>query len=184
LAAAVDERISSALEQRSRKRYSDVILRPASLGDLQAITDIYNHAIRTTTATFDVEEKSLEDRRRWLDAHTERYPVVVAARGDEVLGWGSLSPYGERKAYEHTVENAVYVRPDVQGRGVGSAILQELIRRAALLGYHCVIAQVVEGNETSFRLHKAQGFETVGVLREVGWKFGRWLDVIVMEKLL
>jgi phosphinothricin acetyltransferase len=162
----------------------EIRIRPVTLGDLQAITDIYNHAIRTTTATFDVEEKSLEDRRQWLAEHSERYPVVVAVSGDEIVGWGSLSRYHGRKAYEYSAENAVYVREDMQGKGVGSAILAELVRLGKLLGYHCIIAQVVGGNEISIRLHERQDFVTVGTLVEVGWKFGGWLDVVVMEKLL
>lgn len=163
---------------------ANTLIRSASLQDLQAITDIYNHAIRSTTSTFDVEEKSIEDRRLWLESHSEQYPIIVATVGGEVVGWGSLSPYADRKAYEHTVENAVYVRDDIQARGIGRAILKELIALASRLGYHCIIAQVVGGNKKSLRLHERQGFQRVGLLKEVGWKFGKWLDLVVMQKML
>ena len=163
---------------------SSVQIRPARQDDAPAIAEIYNHAIKNTTATFDTEEKSVEDRRRWLAEHDDRHPVIVAECEGKVVGWGSLSRYHERPAYRFTVENAVYVSPQFQGRGVGRTILEHLISLAESLGYRAIIAQVVAGNEASFKLHESCGFETVGVLREVGRKFGRWLDVIVMEKLL
>jgi L-amino acid N-acyltransferase len=159
-------------------------IRSATLDDLQAIMDIYNDAILHTTATFDVEAKTLEDRRAWFKEHDEKHPLIVAEMGGGVLGWGSLSEYGDRKAWEHTVENAVYVRPDAQGKGIGKAILAELVRLAEELGYHAVVAEIVGGNEASIRLHERQGFRVVGVLNEVGWKFDGWLDVVLLERFL
>ncbi|MBI2844031.1 MAG: N-acetyltransferase [Armatimonadetes bacterium] len=162
---------------------NEIELRPAQSEDAAAIAEIYNCAIRSTTATFDTEEKSVDDRLRWLAEHGDRYPVIVAVVDGRVVGWGSLSPYGERPAWRFTVENAVYVSPDFQGRGAGRAILRRLTELAKGLRYHAVIAQVVEGNEASLRLHESLGFETVGVLKQVGYKFDRWLDVILMERL-
>jgi len=161
-----------------------VEIRPAREDDAQAICEIYNYAIKNTTATFHIQEQSAEERLRWLGEHGERYPVIVAVSDGRVVGWGSLSRYGERCGYRHTVENAVYVAPDFQGRGAGKMILERLVALAEQLGYHAIIAQVVSGNEGSYILHEKCGFVTVGVLKEVGSKFGRWLDVIVMEKLL
>jgi phosphinothricin acetyltransferase len=161
-----------------------VKIRRATESDASAIAEIYNHAITTSTATFDTEEKSADERRRWLAEHDSNYPVIVAEVDGEVVGWGSLSRYGERPGWRFTVENAVYVRHDYRGRGIGKLLLEHLIEEARNLGYHCIIAQVVGGNDASFKLHEHAGFETAGVLREAGRKFDRWLDVILMQKLL
>lgn len=159
-----------------------ITIRPARSEDVPAITEIYNEAIRNTTATFDMVEKTVEDRRIWLAQHGERYPVIVAEVDGKVSGWGSLSPYGERPGWRFTVENAVYVSPKSRGLGLGKMLLEELVRLAEDLGYHAIIAQVVGGNEASLKLHEKCGFEIVGVLKNVGNKFDRRLDVIVMEK--
>jgi len=161
---------------------SKLQIRPAREDDVSAITEIYNHAIRNTTATFDTVEKSVDDRRQWLAEHDECYPVVVALASRKVVGWGSLSRYGERPAWRFTVENAVYVSPDFQGHGVGKRILEHLVCAAESLGYRAIIAQVVAGNEASYRVHESCGFETVGVLKQVGHKFDQWLDVVLMER--
>lgn len=163
---------------------TEVTIRPARDEDVPAITEIYNEAIRNSTATFDIIEKTIEDRHKWLAEHGENYPVIVAVVNGKVAGWGSLSPYAERPGWRFTVENAVYVSPEYQGRGIGRKILEELSHLAETLGYHAIIAQIVEGNEGSLRLHEKCGFKTIGVLKEVGNKFDKWLDVIVMEKLL
>lgn len=163
---------------------SEFLVRPARLADVQAITDIYNQAIRSTAATFDVEEKTVEDRHIWLEEHGKMYPVVVACDRNMVVGWGAISKYAERQAWEFTVEDSVYIHPDYHGRGAGGLILASLVDRAGELGYHAIITQIVGSNEASVRLHEKFGFEEVGVLREVGWKFGVWLDILLMQKIL
>lgn len=159
-------------------------LRLAEARDVASITRIYNHAIEHTTATFHTEHKTSDYWLGVLERHTDRYPFLVAVADGQVVGWGLIRPYAERPAYRYTVENAVYVDCDYQGRGIGRALLSELVTRASGLGYHAIVALVVEGNEASLRLHESAGFERVGVLREVGWKFGRWLSLVVMERLL
>jgi len=109
---------------------------------------------------------------------------VGAERGDAVLGFGSLSPYRQRPAYATTVEDSVYVHHEARRQGVGAAILEELLRLATSHGFHAVMARVVGGHEASTRVHRACGFQLVGVEREVGRKFGRWLDVVLMQRLL
>ncbi len=163
---------------------NEISIRRASVDDLEDIARIYNWAILNTTSTFDVEPKTLDDRLVWFTKHTDDYPIVVAVIRDKVVGWGSIRPFGERQAYRRTVENAVYIDCDYQGRGVGTAILGELIEQAERLGYHVIMALVVGGNDASVRLHAKLGFEQVGVMREVGWKFGQWLDIILLEKIL
>ncbi|MBX3475804.1 MAG: N-acetyltransferase [Planctomycetes bacterium] len=161
-----------------------LIVRPATEADLAAIAAIYNDAIRTTTATFDTEEKTLEDRRQWLASHDAKHPVIVAQMGDEVAGWGCLSAWSDRCAYAGTCENSVYVATSARGKGVGKALLAELVNLARQAGMHTMIARVAAGNPASERLHKGAGFVRIGVMREVGRKFGRLLDVTMYQLML
>jgi len=159
-------------------------VRPATPSDCPEIARIYNDVILNTTATFDTEPKSLEDRREWFAAHGPDRPVLVAVEGGEAVGWAAASDWSDRPAYSPTAEVAVYVDAAHRGKGVGSRLLAELIEAARAAGVHVLLAQIVEGNEVSVGLHERQGFSRVGVLKEVGCKFGRRLDVLVMQKLL
>jgi phosphinothricin acetyltransferase len=162
----------------------EIVIRPAEPRDLPGIRDIYNHAIRTLPATFDTEEKTLEDREAWFAAHGPRYPVFVADDGGTVAGWSSLSPYHVRPAYRFTVENSVYVHPDYQGRGLGTRLLAAVMVAARDLGYHAVLAVLDGHNQPSERLHAKFGFSEVARLREVGWKFDQWHDVVILEAVV
>jgi L-amino acid N-acyltransferase len=159
--------------------------RLASLDDSEAIRSIYNREVLGSTVTFDLVPRSPEDQLAWMDEHSGAHPAVVAVgeQGD-VCGFGSLSPYRPRPAYRTTVEDSVYVDPECQGRGVGRGLLEELVRLAESHGFHAVIGRIVGGHEASIGLHRACGFEIVGVEREVGRKFGQWLDVVLMQRLL
>jgi L-amino acid N-acyltransferase YncA len=160
-------------------------VRLARLEDGEGIRAIYNLEVTESTVTFDLIPRSAAQQEEWLVQHGGAHPAVVAAGPEgEVLGFGALSPYRSRPAYATTVEDSVYVRRDVQGRGVGRAILDELVNLATSHGFHAVMARIVDGHEASIRLHRGCGFQLVGVEREVGRKFGRWLDVVVMERLL
>ncbi len=159
-------------------------LRLATPDDADAIRAIYNLEVTTSTATFDLIPRSLEDQRDWLAARAGVHAVVVATDGAEVCGFGSLSPWRDRPAYATTVEDSVYVHRERQGQGVGKAILTELLATATAHGFHACMARIVGGHEASIALHAACGFEVVGTEREVGRKFGRWLDVVLMERLL
>ena len=161
-----------------------LIIRRAAQADLEDIRRIYNHAILRTTATFNTEPKTLEDWEQTYAQQTERYPLLVAAVDGKVAGWALIRPYGHRQAYEHSVENAIYLDDDYQGRGIGSALLGELIGMARELGFHTVLALIVAGNDASVKLHEKHGYAQVGVLREVGRKFDRWLDIVVMQRML
>jgi len=144
---------------------------------------IYNEEVRGTT-TFDMVPRSLRDQLGWLAEHGGAHPSVVAQELGAVVGFGSLAPYRSRPAYNTTVEDSVYVHTEQRGRGVGRALLAELVRLATLHGFHCVIGRIVGDNEASVALHRSCGFTLVGVEREVGRKLGRWLDVAVMQRLL
>ncbi|MDE3204836.1 MAG: N-acetyltransferase [Acidobacteriota bacterium] len=160
-------------------------IRLATLDDAEAIRTIYNREVLGSTVTFDLVPRSLEDQLAWLDDHSGAHPAVVAVDdGGEVRGFGSLSPYRPRPAYRTTVEDSVYVDPTAQGQGVGRAVLSELVNLAGAHGFHAVIGRIVGGHAASIGLHRACGFEEIGVEREVGRKFGKWLDVVLMQRLL
>jgi phosphinothricin acetyltransferase len=159
-------------------------LRRAEPRDARAIAEIYNEAIRNTTATFDTQPKSEEDRRAWLASHGARHPVLVAECEGQVVGWGALSAWSERPAYADTAESSFYVAEAWRGKGIGRALKQKLIEEAREAGLHTLLARVSEGNEASLHLNKSVGFVVVGTMREVGWKFGRRLDVHLMQLML
>jgi phosphinothricin acetyltransferase len=161
-----------------------VTLRLARLDDAEAIRQIYNAEVLTSTVTFDIAPRSLEEQRAYLGARSRAHAVVVAAEGGTVVGYGALSPWRSKPAYATSVEDSVYVHRDHQGRGIGRTLLAELLAVATAHGFHAVFARIVGGHEASIRLHEALGFEVVGTEREVGRKFGRWLDVVVMELVL
>jgi len=164
---------------------SGLAVRLATEADAAAIRDIYNREVQASTVTFDLVPRDLAQQLAWLAAHDGAYPATVATTaGGEVVGFGSLSPWRDRPAYSTSVEDSVYVREDQRGRGVGRALLADLLERATAHGFHAVFARIVGGHEASIALHVAQGFEVAGVEREVGRKFGRWLDVVVLEQIL
>lgn len=159
-------------------------IRRATASDLPAITEIYNDAIVNTTATFDTEIKSLDERAAWFATHGERHPVLVAELDGEVVGWSALSRWSERRAYDDTAETTFYVAAVYRGRGIGRALKGATIDEARRLGFHSLIARVAEGSAASLRLNESFGFRRVGTLREVGRKFGRLLDVHILQKML
>lgn len=159
-------------------------VRPATIDDAAALAAIYNAEVTTTTVTFDLVPRTIEDQRRWLSERSGAHAVLVAERDGEVVGFAALSPYRDRPAYSTTVEDSIYVRADQRGAGVGRALLAELVATARRHGFHAVMARVVGGHEASIALHRALGFDLVGVEREVGRKFGRWLDVVLLQLLV
>jgi phosphinothricin acetyltransferase len=160
-----------------------LVIRKAQLKDLRAITDIYNEAILTTDATFDTGQKSLAEQKAWFDDHGPRNPVLVAVVDGKVCGWASLSKWSTRCAYEDTVEISVYVGQEYRGCGIGKKLMQEVLAAGDKTGLHAVISRITSGNTVSIRLHEQLGFEHIGVMKEVGKKFGRMLDVCMMQKI-
>lgn len=161
-----------------------ITIRRAEAADAPAIADIYNEAILTTTATFDTEPKSVEDRAQWLKSHHERYPVLVAVVKGKVVGWASLTRWSERRAYDETAETSFYVHSANRGRGIGRRLKAAIIEEARRQGFHSLIARIAEGSRESIHLNEQAGFVHVGTLKEVGRKFGRLLDVHIMQKIL
>ncbi len=161
-------------------------IREAIREDLPAILEIYNEAVLNTTASYDYEPRTLEQRIAWYEDHLkDNFPVFVAVNdAGRVVGWSSLSHFRDRIGYRFTTENSIYVAADQRGKGVGKLLMPPLIEGAKQRGLHAIIAGIDGSNEASVRLHAAFGFVKVGQLKQVGFKFGRWLDVIYMELLL
>jgi L-amino acid N-acyltransferase len=161
-----------------------VMIRQADLTDAAAIAEIYNEAVLTTTATFDIEAKTVEERAQWLQSHDSRHPVLVAVIGGRVVGWASLTRWSERRAYDDTAETSFYVHSKHRGCGIGRKLKQAIIEEARRLGYHTLIALVAEGADASIHLNESTGFVHVGTLKQVGEKFERRLDVHILQKML
>ena len=160
-------------------------VRAAELRDAEATAAIYNYEVENTTATYDLIPRTLESQREWIAARTGAFSVIVADDRDlGVIGYAALSTYRDRAAYRTTVENSIYVRRDQQGRGVGKLLLGALLNVARDSGFHTVVARIDSQSDASRKLHSALGFIEVGIEREVGRKFGRWLDSVIMQKLL
>jgi len=159
-----------------------LIIRQAILEDLGAITEIYNEAILKTVATFDTEPKTLEEQKIWFANHGSKYPILVAEQDGLVVGWASLSRWSDRCAYSDTAEISLYVEEEFRGKGIGRKLMEAIIREGQKAGLHTVIARIAEGTEVSIHLHESVGFEHIGIMKEVGRKFGKLLDVYLMQK--
>jgi phosphinothricin acetyltransferase len=163
--------------------------RLVEVDDAAALMNIYNPEVIETTVSFDLVPRTLTEQEDWIRNHLRTHPCIVAlneddalgeigARGERILGFALVSPFRDRPAYATTVENSVYVHRGARGRGVGEALLRELIATAGESGFHCLIARIVGENEGSIRLHEKCGFTLVGTEIEVGRKHGHWLDVV------
>lgn len=152
--------------------------------DLTAITEIYNVSILSSTATFDTEPKSVDEQLQWFQAHDDNHPIIVAVIDGKVIGWSSLSRWSERRAYDLTAETSSYVKSGYRSKGIGRKLKEATIEEARCLGFHTLIARVVEGNEESLHLNESLGFVHIGTMKEVGRKFGRLLSVHILQKML
>lgn len=159
-------------------------VRPATPADVEAITLIYNEGIDDRLATLETERRVPEERARWLAARGPRHPVLVAVADDHVVGWASLNPFNPRPAYDHVADFSIYVERAWRGRGVGRRLLPALIDAARERGYHKLVLSAFPFNPAGVALYERVGFRTVGVYKEQGRLDDRWVDVIVMEKLL
>jgi len=156
-------------------------IRTADIKDIPSITEIYNDAILHTTATCDTEIKSIENRIEWFNDHSKKYPIIVAVENEKVIGWASMSRWSDRIAYEDTAEISVYIHKDFRDMGIGKSLIKEIIEAGKISGLHCVLSRITQGNEKSIYLHEKFGFTHVGVMKEVANKFGKILDVHMMQ---
>jgi L-amino acid N-acyltransferase len=154
------------------------------LSDAAAIAHIYNEAILTTTATFDTEPKTVEEREKWIESHGDRHPILVAESDGGIVGWASLTAWSDRPAYADTAESSFYVHSTHRRRGVGRQLKEAIIEEARRLKYHTLIARIIAGSAESIHLNESTGYVHVGTLREVGRKFDQLLDVHILQKIL
>lgn len=165
----------------------EIVTRLATIEDAAAIRAIYNHEVENHTSTLDLVPRTLDDQRDWIAQRSGAFAAVVAAMRatpESVVGFASMSPYRERAAYSTTVENSVYVSRAHGGLGIGRSLMDGLIDTARGSGFHSMIARIEATGDASRALHRACGFELVGIERQVGRKFGRWLDMAVMQLML
>ena len=158
-------------------------IRRATLRDLEAITEIYNQAILHTVATFDTEIKTAEGQRGWFKQHGDKHPILVAEQDGVLVGWASLSAWSDRCAYSDTAEISLYVEENHRNQGIGRKLSEAIIKAGRDAGLHTLIARIAEGSAASIHIAESQGFEHIGIMREVGRKFGKFLDVYLMQKI-
>jgi L-amino acid N-acyltransferase YncA len=163
---------------------AEITLRPAGEGDAEALCTIYNQGIEDRIATLETELRTPEERRQWMAAREPRHPVIVAEAEGRVVGWGSLNAFNPRKAYEYVVDFSVYIERSWRGKGVGRRLLEDLIERARALGYHKLVLSAFPFNQAGVALYERLGFREVGIYREQGLLDGKWVDTVIMEKLL
>jgi len=161
-----------------------ITIRPALLADCAAINEIYNHYVLHDTCTYQTEPDTLSARQAWFEQHGGQHPVLVAEEQGELSAWGSLSAFHPRVGYRFSVEDSIYVRHDRQQRGLGTALLRELLTAARSHGHHTVIALISADKANSIALHEKFGFSSIGVLRQAGYKFETWLDVAYLQLML
>jgi phosphinothricin acetyltransferase len=159
-------------------------VRPAGDADASAICEIYNQGIEDRLATLETELRTPDERRQWLKSRGPRHPVIVAEDAGRVVAWGSLNPFNPREAYRHVADLSIYVERGHRGKGVGRVVVARVVDLARELGYHKLVLSAFPFNAAGMALYERLGFRTVGIYKEQGLLDGRWVDTIVMEKLL
>jgi L-amino acid N-acyltransferase YncA len=162
-------------------------IRKAEIKDLNSINEIYNYYVMNSTCTYQTEPESIESRIEWFSSPVidrEKYPVIVCELHDEVIGWASISPFNKRTGYKLTVQDSIYIRNDMLNKGIGSMLLKELIRLSKSIGYHSIIAGISSDQEPSIKLHEKFNFKKSAHLKEVGFKFNKWLDVVYFQLII
>ena len=159
-------------------------VRPATADDAEAICEIYNQGIEDRLATLETELRTPDERLQWLASRSPRHPVIVAEHDGQLLAWGSLNVFNARPAYRHVADFSVYVERAWRGKGVGRVLLERLVELGRELGYHKLVLSAFPFNTAGVALYERLGFRTVGIYKEQGLLDGRWVDTIIMEKLL
>lgn len=164
----------------------DVVIRRATVADVPAIQEIYNDAVLRTTASADYDTQPIRSRLVWFQEHErEGYPVFVAEQTDgAIVGWSSLSKYRERIGYRFTAEDSIYIAEGARGQGIGKRLMQPIVDAAYAMDLHAILAVIAGDNLPSLRLHASFGFEQVGLLKQVIFKFDEWIDVVILEKMI
>lgn len=161
------------------------MIRPATQQDAQQILEIYNEAVLNTTATFDLEPINIDQIKQQIKEHVGKYIFLIEQKQQQVLGYASLSLYRPRKAFSQTLELSIYVRPEQKGKGIGSKLMEALLDHAKEQPQiHSIVSLITGDNKASIKLHEKYGFSYCGKLQEVGYKFGKDLDLKFYQRLL
>ena len=161
-----------------------MIIRDAAISDVEDLARIYNWAVANTTASFDINRQTIENRLEWFGHYGGRYPLIVAELDGKVAGYSSLSKFREKEGYAGTVEISVYIDPDYHGKGIGKKLMEEIVDRGRKLGHHVIVACITAGNDISVKMHEKMGFEFCGNMKQVGYKFGKWQDILFYQLTL
>jgi L-amino acid N-acyltransferase YncA len=159
-------------------------IRRATISDLKAITDIYNESVLNSVATFDIKPKTMDEQIVWFKSYGPKHPILVAEIVPEIVGWCSLSPWSDRCAYSDSVELSIYINASHQGKGIGTELVRAVLMEATKHHLHTVVARVETGNSVIIHVLEKFFFQKVGVLREIGKKFNRRLDVLIMQLII
>lgn len=163
----------------------NLIIRNAETKDVQAVLDIVNHEIKNSTVVYDYTERSFDEQLEWFKKKTDdRMPVIVAEKDNEILGFATFGIFRPREAYKYSVEHSIYIHKDARGLGIGKLLMSNLIDLAQKNGFHTMIAGINATNQSSIDFHKKFGFEEIGVFKEVGYKFDKWLDLTFLQLFL
>lgn len=163
---------------------SELTLRAARFGDVPAIQDIHNQGILDRVATLDTEPRTAQDSLAWFHHHGPRHPVIVAASPHGIAGWTSLNVFNARQAYQYVADLSVYIARPWRGKGIGGKLLAAIIAIGQTVGYHKIVLSAFPNNQAGMRLYERHGFTSVGIYKEMGWLDGKWVDTIIMERLL
>jgi phosphinothricin acetyltransferase len=161
-----------------------ITIRPATADDCGAIARIYNEGILDRLATLETETRSAEERRQWLAGKSARHPAFVTEVRGEVVAWGSLNMFNARRCYDHVSDFSIYVARDRRGEGLGRAMMAHLIATARAIGFHKLVLATFPFNDPGVALYERMGFARVGIYHEQGYLDGKWVDILIMEKLL
>ncbi len=160
-----------------------LLIRPAEIKDVAAIAEIYNDAVLKSTATFDTEPRTVEQQTAWFKDHDKKHPVIVAEYQGTIIGWASLSPWSDRTAYSKTAEISIYVKAEFRNQGYGKKLMAKILEDGEAEGLHTIIARIADSNPVSIKIHEEFGFRHIGVMKEAGEKFGKIIDVFLMQKI-
>ncbi len=158
------------------------MIRPAVRKDIPEITEIYNYVIERSAATYDVEKQTIEQRTAWFESHKENNPILVYEKDNRVLGFVGLSPFGSDAGYVYSVKLCIYLHKDAQGEGLGSELMEEIIDLAKSMdNIHTIISEITADNLASIRLHESFGFDYIGTIKEIAYKFGEYHDMLIYQ---
>jgi L-amino acid N-acyltransferase len=161
------------------------MIRHATRDDIPMMTDIYNYVIERNSATYDIETKTVEQRTKWFESHKENNPIIVYETDNKVMGYAGLSPFGSDDGYVYSVKLCIYLHPDARGEGIGTELMEEIISLArSMENIHTIVSEITATNLASIAIHESFGFNYVGMLKEVGYKFDEFHDMLFYQLMV